>query len=521
MAAIRTILNAPVVEVTLLEDRAHVIRRGLTAVPAGSSKIVVPDVAPVLADRTLSAVVLHQTAARINDVRVRRQRVVLQIDLPTEVQVLKIELEALVRELTRLNDVQKLIADQLRLTGETAVLTLTEFGEDTAWNKAPEELWRNHLQAFSASERELRDRLLEIRLAIEDAQTKRGNLERRINALNNPATRNSATIEADLYAPAAGDVEVQIEYTVPGACWRPQHTARLIQGVDRTERVLFQCNACVWQNTGEDWRDASLLFSTQRPSLGSEPPKLQTETLSVQRKHSGVIVETREQEIVQAGLGAGKKTYTPEVPGIDDGGEALKLRASHKATVLSDGRPWRVEVFAFEAPAQTDWVLYPELIVSSILKSTQTNTARFPVLAGPVDLIRDSGYVGRTSVLYIAPGEKFALSWGPDSEVRVNRELRALDDEKSLISSWIAREHRVTLRLSNIGADAKQIAVTERVPVSEIEKVQIQFDEKNTTEQKTPDDDGFLKWNVALPAFGHSTLQLRYTVRRHKDVAGI
>ncbi len=519
--ATRTLLNAPVVEVTLLEDRAHVIRRGVVTVAAGASKLIVSDVSPVLADRTLSAVVLQQSGARINDVRVRRQRVVLQQDLPTEVQVLRIECEALVREIARLEDGQKLLKEQLQLTDAAVVLTLSEFGEDTAWNKAPEELWRNHLQAFSGTERGLRDKLLENRQAFVDATGKRDNLQRRIAALNNPQLRNSATVEADLYAAAAGDVEVQVEYTVPGACWRPQHTARLIQNVDRTEKVLFQCNASVWQNTGEDWRDASLNFSTQRPSLGTEPPKLQTELLNVQRRAAQVVVEAREQEIVQAGLGAGKKTFAPEVPGIDDGGEALKLRASHKATIPSDGRPWRVELFAFEAPAQTEWVLYPELVDASILKSTQTNTARFPVLAGPVELIRGSGFVGRTSLLYIAPNEKFALSWGPDSEVRVHREHRALDEDKSLLSAWITREHRVTLRLSNIGADNKLIAVTERVPVSEIEKVQIQFDAKNTSEQKSPDGEGFIKWSVALPAFGHATLNLRYTLRRHKDVAGV
>ena len=36
-----------------------------------------------------------------------------------------------------------------------------------------------------------------------------------------------------------------------------------------------------------------------------------------------------------------------------------------------------------------------------------------------------------------------------------------------------------------------------------------------------PDSDGFVKWTVDLPARGRASLELRYVLRRHKDVVGI
>ena len=45
----------PVTEVTLLEDRALVVRRGIVELPPGRSRLRITPVAPVLVDKTLSA----------------------------------------------------------------------------------------------------------------------------------------------------------------------------------------------------------------------------------------------------------------------------------------------------------------------------------------------------------------------------------------------------------------------------------------------------------------------------------
>ena len=48
-----TTIEAPVTEVTLMEDRAHAVRQARVELPAGSSRLRVTGVTPILADRTL------------------------------------------------------------------------------------------------------------------------------------------------------------------------------------------------------------------------------------------------------------------------------------------------------------------------------------------------------------------------------------------------------------------------------------------------------------------------------------
>jgi hypothetical protein len=95
------------------------------------------------------------------------------------------------------------------------------------------------------------------------------------------------------------------------------------------------------------------------------------------------------------------------------------------------------------------------------------------------------------------------------------------EDAQKLLSSWESRQHRVTVRVSNIGPGHRTVEVTERVPVSEIAKVVVVPDEEGTTERRRPDADGFVSWTVQLRPFWHARRELRYTLKKHGDVKGI
>ena len=208
-----------------------------------------------------------------------------------------------------------------------------------------------------------------------------------------------------------------------------------------------------------------------------------------------------------------------ELPGIDDGGEALELRARAKANVPCDGRPHRVPIFAFETPAETALVCAPELALAVMLRSRATNAGEHPLLAGPVDLVRQSGLVGRSSLLYVAPGERFELGWGPDSSLRVHREVEQREHERRMMSSWTRKPRRIKLKLSNLGPGAKTLEIKERVPVSEIEKVEVEVTEASLGAK--PDDEGFVTWELRLRGFDQDELALHWTLVVHDDVVGL
>ncbi len=252
-------------------------------------------------------------------------------------------------------------------------------------------------------------------------------LGQRLSSTETPNASETARLELLVIATTPGRLAVTIEYLVPSACWRPYHTATL-----RGDRVTVRTDGCVWQNTGEDWAQVKLSLSTRRPSLGSNPPELDSDVLSVRPRSETVEVSARNQAVKTTGLG-GEPPAAPELPGIDDAGEAVTLPAASEAsTVPSDGRPHRV-----------------------------------------------------------------------------------------LLSSWEEITRTVKVRLSNLGTTAKALRVEERVPVSELDKVKVKVERRETTGRREPDADGFVTWPVELAAASQQTLTLRYELKKHTDVVGV
>jgi len=320
-----------------------------------------------------------------------------------------------------------------------------------------------------------------------------------------------------------------VSYVVPGAAWRPYHRAVLSR---QEGRVEWQTTACVWQATGEDWTDAALTFSLERPSLGVEPPSLVDDELRTRRRPEQVVVEAREHEQQTTGLGGG----AAQVPGIDDGGLGLVLTAP-RGTVKADGAAHRIPVGSFTTAAQISLVAIPLRSPWVHVRARLINTSATPLLAGPVDLIMSSGYVGRAEIGFVAANEKFYVGFGPEADIRIHRDEARERDDAGLLGGWNVQTVRVAVRLSNLGTQPREVVVTERIPISEVEQVEVHAsapdayllgtDDQPGGEEITQvtaralDERGLVTWSVELPALGRRAVTLEYRVRSQRGVAGV
>src|SRR4029077_19697886 len=76
---------------------------------------------------------------------------------------------------------------------------------------------------------------------------------------------------------AAG--KIRLNYLVDSAFWRPQYKLRA--GKDEHEAVLVEYLAAVVQQSGEDWKDVTVILSTAQPMLNAAPPDLKMLEVSV------------------------------------------------------------------------------------------------------------------------------------------------------------------------------------------------------------------------------------------------
>ncbi|WP_271251891.1 mucoidy inhibitor MuiA family protein [Pseudanabaena sp. Chao 1811] len=512
-------LDAPVTTVTLLEDRAQVQRIGKAQLTAGLWRVTVDRVAPVISDKSLRAQFTGVFNARVNDVRVRRRILIKESDRTGLIEDLKKEWRSQYDQYQILTEDRQYLEEQFEQIGMILARALQELPIDAAWGQVDPMAWRSQLQPIFQRLRDIRSEILNTYHAQTQLQDAIARLVKRIQSEASPDTIYIARVEADLVIAQTGEYELAFDYIVPNALWRPYHQAQLQMGDN--SQLTFRTDGCVWQNTGEDWLNVDLVFSTARASLGTEPPLLADDLLNIREKSKKIAVEMRDQTVKTTGLGAGARASdTVDLPSVDDGGEVRSIRATRKANIPSNGRPYRVPLFQFQSSAKIGHILMPELALQVVLKSEQTNNSNLPILAGPVDLVRSTEYVGRTTISFIAPQEKFALGWGTDAMMRVQRTTSQKRD-KNHLTQWNTITNSINIFLSNIGDEVRKIAMTERVPVSELEKVKVEVVQDETSDRLQPDANGFCNWHLQLPPYSQAKVTLVYKVAAAPDVEGL
>ncbi|NOY24916.1 MAG: mucoidy inhibitor MuiA family protein [Oligoflexia bacterium] len=521
MGTERMMVDAPAVEVVVLEDRAQVRRRITVDLPAGFSALRVCDVAPVISDKTLRGEV-PGGGGSVVDLRVRRSARIREADLTEEESLRREQLRELQRQAQDLSQRADRRSGDIDALLEMRRQVLDDVAQDVAWGASTASDWQASLALIDAHEAELRADRLALTDQLVDLERRIADLGRLLASMRGPTSTMAADLDIDVVMDVARTVELDIFYVSPGACWRPLHRANLGGDGDHGESILeVSTFGCVWQNTGEDWSGARVRLSTRRASLGVEPPLLTEDRLSSRPRQDQLQVELRDQAIETTGPTASSKIQSGELPGIDDGGEVRTLDVRGRPELPGDGRPHLLPLGGFTTEAQVQLVAMPELALAVLRRVRATNEGATPLLAGPVELIAGGGRIGRGTLLYVAPGARFELAFGPDPALRIHRDVQKVDQEPGVLSRWLATDTRVSLHLSNIGEEARSFELTERVPVSELEQVRVTVDRAETSEGLVPDADGMIHWTLDLAAGETATRVLAWRLEKKKDVAGI
>ncbi|MBX2801056.1 MAG: DUF4139 domain-containing protein [Myxococcales bacterium] len=261
-----------------------------------------------------------------------------------------------------------------------------------------------------------------------------------------------------------------------------------------------------WNATGEDWSEVSVVLSTARPGDQAEPPSLTDDLVSVQPRFD-VVVEESEEVAVARPLGV---RATTSLPGIDDGGTPFRHALSEPLDLPSDGRPVAVVLGEWEGDAVLGLRSVPEQSPTAIVRSEQTNTSGQPLLAGPVELVRDGTAVGRSQIRLVRPEASFGLGWGSDDAIQIVRR-RAHEVERTKATGRQTHTFRIEMSVRNSGEEARSLELRERVPVSEIKDISVS--DAEVLPAAETDDEGFCTWSLELQPGDARTLEVSYVVR--------
>ena len=500
----------PITDVFLYEDRSQIMRKGTISLKQGVNRIVLEDLSPLIVLKSVQTQLGTETAKLIS----MHTELTLVRDNRENHTIPKQKNEWLQEEYEAKNQAEKLKVTHSK-TRELYERIVKEIFHNASWGVGSPNIWNK-------KESLLREKNRVAFEQTQDATSNYLNIFRR-NEKNNihrqPEVKYKkiAQVELEIHSEKEQEIEIQLDYLLGNACWRPAHR---LEQIDDSQ-VIFSIGAMVWQNTGEDWKDAKLHFSTERSSLGTKAPPLTLDQLSLMETSKEIIIEEREQEVHQTG---GDIKSISKMPGIDDGGEIRTLVAPKpEATIPSDGKPYFIEIETFSSGSKKEYLVISDQCPAAIIKTTQSNTSKLPILPGPVELLKNGGYIGRSKIDFISTQESFEIGWGAHPDIRIHRAERTKKEKTSFLKSKNVKTHTIELYLSNIGEESHTLHCIERIPVSELSQVQVS--EPNTKkikdkveELKQDKENGFLSWDLKLPPQGNILLSYHYQISKDSSV---
>ncbi|MER5946767.1 mucoidy inhibitor MuiA family protein [Streptomyces sp. NPDC001904] len=511
----------PVTAVTCLEDRAHIERTATLQLEPGVRQLRLGPVSALAVDRSLHAELTDgPDDATVLDVRVVRAWTPRSPEPPTaDDSPLRRRLHALGEEQRTFEQRRDRLRARLDLLGGLAADLLRDIGEGAGFGEAEPERWAAELDRVDAERATHEDELVSVDTQLAAVGAELSYAQHALTLAEEEPPELTAHVELTVRSTAAGPAELRLTHLTPCALWRPAYRATAADG-----ELTLHTDAMVWQRTGEDWTGVRLTLSTARSSLATTPPRLVEDRLTLRDRSAAerrsVEIELREEEITDVG-----PAQVPGLPGVDDGGEVRVLRAPAAASVPGDGRAHRVPLTTAVSPAQSEYVCAPELspLVTEVVRFT--HTGGHALLAGPVELIRGSGFTGRATLDFTAPGAAQELAFGSADTYRVTREAEEFRNTTGLTQRTVVTR-TVRLHLSRFSAPDETgdrvIAVRERIPVSEVSDVEVRLRKESCSPAPDAlDAEGIARWDVTLPPGGRRTVTLVYEVSASAKVSGL
>ncbi|MFI5335377.1 MAG: mucoidy inhibitor MuiA family protein [Opitutales bacterium] len=544
IAALAAPVPSTISAVTVYLDRAVVTRSATAELPAGLTELTFEKLPAALNEQSLQVSGRGTAQATILDVRAKQTYVDFTPD--ARVKELEDQLKGLAKQERTLDDRQGMLEAQ---TAMLAKIEIALFAPPTKDVPRPD---LNQLTGSLAYLTEEKAKISAEHATLdeqrEELQNKTATVQNQLNELKGAGGKSYKTVTVRVSAAQAGNLDLALTYTVPGASWSPSYDARVLSADHAVALGYF---GMVRQNTGEDWKDVALTLSTARPSLGGAAPVLSAWNLDVwlprpmpvamaSRSNDLGYVQTKAGKDMYGRQGAGggmnMQRFTTNGPAdalleaptvveanvamatVEAGATSAVFRIAAAASVPSDNTPQKVPVTSARLAANPEYLTVPKLRAVAFLTSKVANSSDFPLLAGPMNVFLDGTFVATSTLRTVMPGEKFDLALGADEGISVKHQrVQKFTEDTGLTNSGKRITYEYLVTIQNNKKTTERVIAVDQLPVSRNEKVVVKQLTPDVSELK-PTAEGALKWTLDLKPGEKRELTIKFAVEYPNEV---
>jgi uncharacterized protein (TIGR02231 family) len=498
----------PVTRVVVYPDSALVTRA--MDVACGGSDIVstrFSHLVPTLDPNSVRASVIG-THAKIEGVSVNTQ--ILEKPFAADVDALDKQIEDLQDRQTALQrQIERAQANHERATSMQNTIIPFINREAATQPKPNTAAWASALDQTKAAIEESNALRRAAQIEQRDVQRKLADLMQRKQALAGAVPPRAFVADVVLHCDGA-KARVELSYMTSAASWAPAYEARADESAHSIELSVL---ANVTQQTGENWNNVDVTLSTAMARRNAEPPKMLQLYVGQQPKVETQKTLVRRDEVANHLAATGATAEGGEDVGTTDEGLSVQLRVPGKADIIGDGRPAQLLVQKLPLDAEFALATTPKLLPYVLDRGEAKNTAKYPLLPGPISLFTRGAFLGTTQLERIAEGDKIKLAFGLNENVQVRRiTLSEEKKEPGLLGSTRRLTYAYRIEVTSSASKPTTVEVQEQIPVSEMDDVKVLIDKETTPGFKTAALDGLLTWPVTLAAGEKKTLEVHFTI---------
>ncbi|QAA81672.1 mucoidy inhibitor MuiA family protein [Aequorivita sp. H23M31] len=323
---------------------------------------------------------------------------------------------------------------------------------------------------------------------------------------------NAGQLVVRINSNTAVKTDFEINYFSNNVSWTPFYEIN-VDNLNEPAQLIYKAN--VSQNTGIDWKQVKLAFSSGNPQRNNNAPELNPWWVGFRQP----VVYNQRTSNRQAGIQKesmnGSSAELDEMVIVQENQLSTSFVVNTPYDIYSNQKPQAVELKEYQLPAKYSYFTAPRLDEGAFLVAKVSNWQQYNLLPGNANLIIDNNFAGNSYINPNSTEDTLTLSLGRDERIITKRERINEEGSTSFFGGSQKRVYTYEISVRNSRKEAIDIDVKEQFPLSTEKDIEIKLLE--TSNAKVNNDKGELTWNLHLNAGETKKVRISYSVKLPKD----
>jgi uncharacterized protein (TIGR02231 family) len=505
--------TAKIKSATVYYNAAELNHSASANLPAGTSEVVVKNVANYLSENTVQiGAPSHVTVLSVQYTTSYMSEFEPDENSPTikkvrdSVTLVQSEITKCQMEREVLGKSRQLLDNNQTVAGANSGLNVAELMRLVEFNKTKQLELSHAILALQEKEKRLAQVIQRLNVSLET------------NNAKDEQVSNGKLILQVMNA-TAGNVSFDINYLTNTASWKPFYDLRA-DNISSPINMLYK--AQVVQNSGIDWKKVKLTLSSGYPNQNNLAPELDPWFLYFQQptpvynENDGVMLS----EVVVDGYRTNsKKKSAVAASTVSANQVATQLTVNFEIDIpydiLSNGKAHSVTLKEIKLPARYKHYAAPRIEKEAFLMASIDDYSAYNLLPGEANIIFEGMYVGKTMVNPNETADTLNLSMGRDKRVSIKREKVVEKSGTKFLSAFKEQTFTYDITIRNNKKDAVELLLDDQFPLSTSDDTTIELLQSDRA--KVDNETGMLHWELKLSPNETKKIRISYKVRSPKN----